>query len=224
MDNEKKGYIYILTNPSFTEWVKIGYADDVQQRVAQLNRTECTPFGFRIYATYEVTDRLKDIPVHTLIDQLNPSLRSKDEIEGKIRIREFYNMTPEDAYGILEMVAKINGLECNLRKYVQTKEEVADEQLAERVKIASANRHHFKDIDFASSLTGKRYHGTTAIDGTLSIIDVATGEEVPNNSKPSKKSIIGQAILDLGGETSKEETLYQRYHKLTKIILSSLNQ
>lgn len=133
-------------------------------------------------------------------------------------------MTPEDAYGILEMVAKINGLECNLRKYVQTKEEVADEQLAERVKIASANRHHFKDIDFASSLTGKRYHGTTAIDGTLSIIDVATGEEIPNNSKPSKKSIIGQAILDLGGETSKEETLYQRYHKLTKIILSSLNQ
>lgn len=116
MGEGKKGYIYILTNPSFSEWVKIGYADDVQQRVAQLNRTECTPFGFRIYATYEVTDRLKDIPVHTLIDQLNPSLRSKDEIEGKIRIREFYNMTPEDAYGILEMVAKINGLECNLRK------------------------------------------------------------------------------------------------------------
>lgn len=36
MDNEKKGYIYILTNPSFSEWVKIGYAEDVQQRVAQL--------------------------------------------------------------------------------------------------------------------------------------------------------------------------------------------
>lgn len=28
-----KGYIYILTNPSFKEYVKIGYADDVQARL-----------------------------------------------------------------------------------------------------------------------------------------------------------------------------------------------
>lgn len=219
MSDSKKGYIYILTNPSFSEWVKIGYADDVQQRVAQLNRTECTPFGFRIYATYEVSDRLKDIPVHTLIDQLNPSLRSKDTIEGKIRVREFYNMLPEEAFGILEMIAKVNGLEHKLKRYEQTKEQAEDEQLAEKVKVASANRHHFKDIDFTSSLTGKKYHGTTGSDGTLCIIDMETGEEVPNNNKPSKKAIIGQAIVDLGGETPSDETLYQRYHKLTKIIL-----
>ena len=68
------GYIYILTNPSFPTYVKIGYADSVEERVAQLNRTECTPFAFRIYATYEVIDRLKDIPVHQIIDQLNPTL------------------------------------------------------------------------------------------------------------------------------------------------------
>lgn len=219
MVDDKKGYIYILTNPSFSEWVKIGYADNVQQRVAQLNRTECTPFGFRVYATYEVTDRLKDIPVHTLIDSLNPSLRSKDEIEGKIRVREFYNMTPDEAYGILEMVAKINGLEGKLKKYQQNEDEVKEEQLAEQIKIASANRHHFKDIEFSSSLTGKKYKGTTSVAGTLCIIDIETGKEVPNNSKPSKKAIIGQAIIDLGGITGKDDTLYQRYHKLTKIIL-----
>lgn len=218
MIDDKKGYIYILTNPSFSEWVKIGYADNVQQRVAQLNRTECTPFGFRVYATYEVTDRLKDIPVHTLIDSLNPSLRSKDEIEGKIRVREFYNMTPDEAYGILEMVAKINGLEGKLKKYQQTEGEVKEEQLAEQIKIASANRHHFKDIEFSSSLTGKKYKGTTSVAGTLCIIDIETGQEVPNNSKPNKKAIIGQAIIDLGGITGKDDTLYQRYHKLTKMI------
>ena len=50
--------------------------------------------------------------------------------------------------------------------------------------------------------------------------DKKTGIEIPNNAKPSKKTIIGQAILDLGGETSKDETLYQRYRKLTKLILS----
>ena len=48
-----KGYIYILTNPSFPEYVKIGYADDVEARLKALNRSECTPFAFRVYATYQ---------------------------------------------------------------------------------------------------------------------------------------------------------------------------
>ena len=57
---ETAGYIYTLTNPSFPEYVKIGYADDVEKRLNQLNRTECTPFAFRLYATYEVPNRLAD--------------------------------------------------------------------------------------------------------------------------------------------------------------------
>lgn len=31
MNESKKGVIYILTNPSFPEYVKIGYADDVEK-------------------------------------------------------------------------------------------------------------------------------------------------------------------------------------------------
>ncbi len=214
-----KGYIYILTNPSFKEWIKIGYADDVEERVRILNSHETTPFGFRIYATYEVPKRLQDKSVHNLIDQLNPTLRSREIIGGKSRVREFYAMTPEEAYSILEMIAKINGLEENLKLYKPTVQEEKDEANAEEVKKLSANRHHFKELDFSSSLTGKKYHGTTSDDGTLKIIDLGTGEEIPNNSKPSKKAIIGQAIKDLGGTTPKDETLYQRYHKLTKMIL-----
>lgn len=30
MSENKKGVIYILTNPSFLEYVKIGYADDIE--------------------------------------------------------------------------------------------------------------------------------------------------------------------------------------------------
>ena len=33
------GYIYILVNQSFPEWVKIGYTDDVKARLKQLNRS-----------------------------------------------------------------------------------------------------------------------------------------------------------------------------------------
>ena len=58
MDNT--GVIYILTNPSFLEYVKIGYADSIDKRLQQLNRSECIPFAFHVYVTYEVNSRLGD--------------------------------------------------------------------------------------------------------------------------------------------------------------------
>ena len=72
MSNDKLGYIYILTNPSFPQYVKIGYADDVNKRLEQLNRSECIPFAFRLYAYYKVSSRLTDIKLHNLIDKLLP--------------------------------------------------------------------------------------------------------------------------------------------------------
>lgn len=32
---------------SFKEYVKIGYADDVERRLKELNRSKCMPFAFR---------------------------------------------------------------------------------------------------------------------------------------------------------------------------------
>jgi len=88
-------------------------------------------------------------------------------------------------------------------------------------KELKLNRHHFKEINFKSTLTGKEYHGGTGEDGTLAITEIATGIEVPNNSKPSKRDILGQAIKDLGGQTTKTESLYQRYRKLSKLVLNN---
>jgi len=45
-----KGVIYILTNPSFPEYVKIGYAKNLEQRLKQLNNSAAIPFAFRAYA------------------------------------------------------------------------------------------------------------------------------------------------------------------------------
>lgn len=215
---KSKGYIYILTNPSFPSYVKIGYADDVERRVKQLNQSECTPFAFQIYATYEVAERLQDKSIHKIIDKLNPNLRSIQEIDGKTRVREFYAMAPGEALDILKSIASINGLEKNIKVYAKTKEEKEDEKNAKKIAELSKNRHHFKEIDFSSSLTGKNYHGSTNDDGTLRIVDIDTQKEIKNNAKPSKKDIIGQALKDLGEEVEKDETLYQRYHRLTKII------
>ena len=94
-----KGVIYILTNPSFPQYVKIGYATDVKQRLDELNRSSAVPFAFRVYATYEVDSALSDKKLHSILDKLNPELRSTEEVDGKRRIREFYAMTPEDVPG-----------------------------------------------------------------------------------------------------------------------------
>lgn len=73
MENKDQGVIYILTNPSFPDYVKIGYADDVERRLRELNRSECIPFAFRLYAYYTVPKRLTDMKLHQMIDKLNPN-------------------------------------------------------------------------------------------------------------------------------------------------------
>ena len=96
------GEIYILVNPAFPNLVKIGYADDVEKRVKTLNRNSGLPDPYHIYATYKVKKRLEDLKLHNLIDSLDSDLRHAKN-------REFYEMTPEKAYGILSAIAQING-------------------------------------------------------------------------------------------------------------------
>lgn len=128
------GVIYILTNPSFSEYVKIGYADDVDKRLQQLNRSECIPFAFRIYATYEVETRLTDLKLHSMIDKINPNLRSIDNVDGKKRVREFYAMPPETAYEIFETIAELGGRKDKLHLYDLSDEEQKSEELAQEIE------------------------------------------------------------------------------------------
>lgn len=130
MDNNIVGAIYILKNPSFPDYIKIGYADDIYSRLKQLNDKSAVPFAFRLYAYYKVNHRLEDKTVHEIIDKLNPSLRAKDNIDGKERTREFFEMSAEDAYDLLHCIAKINGLEDNLVLVEPTAKEMEDEDEA----------------------------------------------------------------------------------------------
>ena len=92
---DKTGVIYILTNPSFPEYVKIGYADDIDKRLLQLNRSECIPFAFRVYATYEVNSRLSDLKIHSIIDKLKHRLtRAHREKQLKMSCQALHNAPP----------------------------------------------------------------------------------------------------------------------------------
>lgn len=124
------GVIYILTNPSFPEYVKIGYADDLGKRLKQLNSSECIPFAFRAYAVYHVSERLGDKTVHKIIDSLNPSLRARDHFGGKERKKEFFQMSQEEAYQMLCNIAKLTGQTSRLQKLTPEGQEIEDEKQA----------------------------------------------------------------------------------------------
>lgn len=167
-----KGYIYILTNPSFQDYVKIGYADDVNKRLKQLNRSECTPFAFRVYATYEVDIRLTDMKIHDVIDKLNPDLRSIDTVNGKKRVREFYAISPEDAYDLFYAMAQIHGTESKLVKWALTEESKKEETDAK--EISQLVRNKAKAFTFSScnmavgekltfEKTGNEHNGSEAV-------------------------------------------------------------
>ena len=134
----RKGVIYVLKNPSFPEYVKIGYADDLEKRLHQFNNSACLPFAFRVYCVYEVDGRLKDRDVHKLIDKLNPDLRAIETFDGKPRVREFYNITAEDAYEILYSIASISGTTSRLKKMKPEGHEAIDEALAMDIQDSGA--------------------------------------------------------------------------------------
>ena len=102
-----KGYIYIMTNPCLQDMVKIGYATDVEGRRKQLSTT-ALPYEYEIYATYETSGKLEDKKLHKLIDNLNPDLRVSKN-------REFFDMSSEDAYELLESIAIISGTKDKLK-------------------------------------------------------------------------------------------------------------
>lgn len=104
---EKTGYIYVLTNESFhmENWIKIGYAEDVEKRVKELSNTS-VPLPYQVYCTYEIPripgTKDPDKLIHDLISKLNPDLRISPN-------REFFAMTPWDAYDMLSAIAEMHG-------------------------------------------------------------------------------------------------------------------
>lgn len=159
-----KGVIYILTNPAFPQFVKIGYADDIERRLKELNRSECIPFAFRVYATYEVGSRLSDIKVHSIIDRLNPDLRSIETFDGKKRVREFYAMSAEDAYSILEAIAEIH-------------------EFTDKLKLMDISAQEREEAETAEEITAERTERRSPF--AFSKCGINVGEEIVSLDEPT---------------------------------------
>lgn len=99
----EKGYVYILTNPSFREdWVKIGKTSrPVNTRSKELDNT-AVPLPFEVYATlktdeYDKAEKL----IHKMIDRLTDKRIRKG--------REFFNIEPKLALSIFQDVQEVIG-------------------------------------------------------------------------------------------------------------------
>lgn len=137
MEDKKESLIYILTNPSFPNYVKIGKTTDLKQRVRSLNNPTCLPFSFRVYATYKVEQNLDAVEkaIHNLIDKIDYDLRAREESDsGRLREREFFALDAENAFEVLREIAVLRGDEHNLTKTKQTKKEKEEEQIAKTVE------------------------------------------------------------------------------------------
>lgn len=99
MEENNKGYVYILTNPSFKEdWVKIGKSSrPVDIRSKELDNT-AVPLPFEIYAAMKTT-KFNEVEklVHKTIDRLT-ELRIRQN-------REFFNIAPQIALDIFNDIA-----------------------------------------------------------------------------------------------------------------------
>lgn len=184
----KSGVIYILTNPSFPEYIKIGYASNIERRLRELNRSETIPFAFRVYAIYEVDSKLTDKELHRLIDTLNPDLRTIETFDGKERVKEFYAMTPEDGYALLECIAKISGTQGKLKRMKPEGHEVLDIELAREVQEAT-RRGRFR----------------------FSLCDINPGERISFIKDPSITAVVvDDRHVEYDGETISLSALAKR--------------
>ena len=178
--------------------------------MSQLNRSETIPFAFRAYAVYEVESNLTDVVLHDLIDRLNPELRSIENFDGRERKREFYAMAPEEAYALLECIAKISGTEDRLKKMAPEGHEILDEQTAAEV-AQEAKRGPFRfskyDIPVGASL---QYINDSSIEVT-----VVDDRHVSYKGVTTSVSAVAQELLEV--EHAVQGTIYFMYEgeKLT---------
>ena len=84
--------------------------------------------------------RLSDLKIHSIIDKLNPDLRSIDNFNGKKIVREFYAMSAEDAYSLLEAIAEIHNFTNRLKKWMPNSTERKAEEIAEEIQLEKKAR------------------------------------------------------------------------------------
>ena len=158
------------------------------------------PFASRAHAVYDVESELTDKDLHSIIDSLNPDLRTIENFDGKKRIKEFYAMSAEDAYRLLECIAKISGTTDRLKRMKPEGHEIEDENTAREVQDA-ARRGPFR----------------------FSMCGIKPGEEVVFVDDATKKAkVLDDRHVSFDNETTSLSALAMRLLECTHPVQGTL--
>lgn len=115
--------VYILTNESMPDMVKIGITDDLERRIKELDKTG-TPLPFECYYAVEVEDNQAPAIEKKLHDGLD---------DKRVRqSREFFNTTPEQAKALAEVAEIMGGKNVTPKEHIV--ETMQDKQALEQAK------------------------------------------------------------------------------------------
>jgi len=108
--------------------------NDIKARLNELNAPANIPLSYRAYALYHVDDPAEvERDIHELIDMIDDSLHARETLaSGRIREREFFQITPEKAFMVFRKVAKLRGDSRSLELVGATAEEQEEEQVVKR--------------------------------------------------------------------------------------------
>ena len=122
--------VYILTNESMPDTIKVGITDNLDRRVRELDNTS-TPLPFECYYAVEVEN------ASAIEKKIHEGLDDKRVRQN----REFFNATPEQAKAILEIAEVMGG------KNVTPKEDIVetpqDKQALENARKKRGRIDHF---------------------------------------------------------------------------------
>lgn len=94
-ESQDQNIIYIMTNPSFPDWIKIGRCSDLAKRIKSLSQNSAVPLPFEcFYACRVLNGPDIESKIHTIFSDQRVSHR-----------REFFKTDPEKVVKVLELVA-----------------------------------------------------------------------------------------------------------------------
>lgn len=216
MDSEK-GYVYILTNPSFREdWVKIGKSSrPVDVRSKELDNT-AVPLPFEIYATL-YTEKYDQIEkkIHKQIDRLT-DLRIRQN-------REFFNIAPSVALDIMRDMADLVD-DAELAVYVDGKPVISnskEDDKAIKSDIEKKQRLSTKP-PFKFHMVGINVGDTVIFDALNLPVRVASDDKVEYEGRLYSLSAFTGTFLPLEKQTPSGAYQGPKYFRFNGKVLSKL--
>ena len=140
--------IYIFTNPSFPEWIKIGRCSDVTKRLASLSNNTCLPFPFECFYACEVEDSKEiEFKLHSIFDHSRISAR-----------REFFHVDPEQVIAALSLISEANQIKTETKEI----DWETEKSLARELKRQSQFSFSHAKIDLGEKINLTRMQGVAA--------------------------------------------------------------